>query len=111
MRRQDITVSSATASSPVPVNPQAQVFNIGMGCVISAGGSLTYTVQHTFDDIWDPAYNPATGNWFNHSVLVNKTSNADSTYTSPVTAIRVNVTVYASGSVTVTLLQSAGPGF
>lgn len=109
MRRQDITVSSLTASVPVPVNFQAQVFNIGVGCVLSPGASLTYTVQHTFDDIWSPTYNPATGTWFDHSVLVNKTANADSTYTSPVSAIRVNVTAYTSGSVTVTLLQSSGP--
>ena len=88
----------------------AQVFNIGIGCVITSGAMLTYKIQYTFDDIWSPSYNPATGNWFDHSVLVSKTANADSTITSPVTAVRVTVTAYTSGSVTVTFLQAASKG-
>lgn len=108
MRRQDVTVSSATSSSPIPVDTRAQVFNIGIGCVISPGAVLTYTVQHTYDDVYAAGYNPASGTWFDHAVLVSKTGNAESDYISPITAVRLTVTAYTSGSVTATFLQSSG---
>jgi hypothetical protein len=108
MRRQDVTVSSATASPPLPVDYRAQVFNIGIGCVLSAGASLTYSVQHTFDDVFAAGYNPSTDTWFDHATLTNRTTNANSSYDAPITAVRVNVTVYGSGSVTVTFLQASG---
>lgn len=108
MRRQEITVSSATSSNPVVVDYRAQVFNIGIGCVLSAGADLTYTVQHTYDDLYAAGYNPATGNWFNHSVLVNRTTNAESDYISPITAVRLTVTAWTSGSVTAVFLQASG---
>lgn len=110
MRRQDVTLSEATSSVPLPVDPKAQVFNIGIGCVISSGAVLTYKVQYTFDDVWLTTYSPSTGNWFDHPVLVSKTANADSTITSPVTAVRLVVTAYTSGSVTATFLQSSSRG-
>ena len=65
MRRQDITVSSATVSIPLPVDTQAAVFNIGIGCAITAGtyygrlGTLTGGIlpvdaaQLTYSLIWE----------------------------------------------------------
>jgi len=116
MRRQDVTVSSATASAPLPVDYRAQNFQIGIGCVLSAGASLTYKVQHTFDDVYAKdangvaTYNPATGNWFDHSTIVAQTANKDGNYAFPITAVRLVVTAYTSGNVTATFLQSSGQG-
>lgn len=110
MRRQDVTVSSATSSAPLPVDYRAQNFQIGIGAVVSAGGVLTYKVQHTFDDVYASGYNPATGNWFDHSTLVAQTASKDGNYAFPITAVRVTVTAFTSGSVTVTFLQSSGQG-
>ena len=110
MRRQEVTLSSATSSNPLPVDYRAQVFNIGIGCAISSGAVLTYSIQYTFDDVYASGYDPSTGNWFTHSVLTGRTTNADSSITSPVTAVRLTVSAYTGGSVTAVFLQSSGQG-
>src|SRR5690242_4662556 len=108
MRPVRVTVSSQAASAPVPLNNLVQPFNVGIGCVISAGASLTYTVQHTFDDVFSSTFNPSTATWFNHddSGLVSQTGNANGNVAFPVTAVRINVTAYTSGSVTMTVIQA-----
>lgn len=78
-------------------------FNIGVGCVVS--GTATYTVQHTFEDVTDPAFNPATATWFDNSGLTAQTGNANGNYAYPVNGISVNVTA-GTGTVTVYLLQA-----
>ena len=101
-----VTVSSATASQVIPMNTYAVPFNVGIGCDVSAGGSLTYTVQHTFDDVQSPSFNPSTATWFSNSTLVAQTTDKDGNYAYPVTGIRLLVTVWTSGSVTMTVIQT-----
>ncbi len=107
MRRQTITVGSATSSAAIPVDYRAQNFQIGMGCVVSGGASLTYKVQHTFDDVFDSSVTPT---WFDHSNITGQTANKDGNYAFPIAAIRLTVTVFASGSVTLTIMQASGQG-
>lgn len=106
MRPIRVTVSSATASNAIPLDQYISPFNIGLGVSLSAGASLTYTVQHTFDDIFSLTFDPATANWFSHATMVNKTVSFDGNYAYPVTAIRLNVTSYTSGSATMTVVQA-----
>jgi len=106
MRRQDVTVSAAGVSAPLPVDYQTDPVNIGFGCVISSGATLTYKVQHTYDDVYASGYNPSTGNWFDHPVVAAKTANADGSYLAPITAVRLNVTAFTGGNVTLQLLQA-----
>ncbi len=104
---------SAVAVSPVVVpdyranNPQ-----INVSVVLSVGASLTYTVQITTDDVFAPTYNPATGNWFPAPVaaLVAATTSQDANINTPITGIRLNVGVYASGTATMKVISSGGPG-
>jgi hypothetical protein len=96
MKPVTVTVSSQTTSAAVPLNHLINPFNVGIGCVVSGGGSLTYKIQHTFDGT----------NWFDHASLVTQTGNADGNYAFPVLQVRVNVTVWASGNVTVTFIQA-----
>lgn len=107
MRRQTVTVGSQTSSAAIPVDYRAQVFNIGIGCVISGGATLTYKIQYTYDDIFDSTVTPT---WFDHAVITGQTGNKDSTITSPVSAVRLTVTAYTGGNVTATLLQASGQG-
>lgn len=109
MRPIRVTVSSATVSNVIPLDQYISPFNLGLGVSLSAGASLTYTVQHTFDDIFSPTFDPATANWFSHATMVNKTTSFDGNYAYPVTAIRLNVTVYTSGSATMTVVQAGIP--
>lgn len=102
MRRQTVTVSSAATSVAIQVNNRAFNFQIGIGCVVPSG-TLTYKVQHTFDDIQDSAVTPT---WFDHSTITGKTANQDGNYAFPIAAVRLNVTAFTSGSVTMTLLQA-----
>lgn len=109
MRPIRVTVSSATVSNVIPLDQYISPFNLGLGVSLSAGASLTYTVQHTFDDVFSPTFDPATANWFSHATMVNKTTSFDGNYAYPVTAIRLNVTVYTSGSATMTVVQAGIP--
>ena len=102
MRRQSVTVGSAASSAPFLMDWNLPYFAVGFGCVISAGAVLTYKVQHTFDDILNPAVTPT---WFDHSSVTGQTANKDGNYAFPVTAVRLTVTAYTSGNVTLTLLQ------
>jgi hypothetical protein len=85
-------------------------FNLGIGVALSAGSTLTYSVQHTFDDVQAVGFNPATAVWYDHATLTAKTTSSDGNYAYPVTAVRLNVTAYTSGSATMTVIQAGVPG-
>ncbi|CAB4190572.1 hypothetical protein UFOVP1288_75 [uncultured Caudovirales phage] len=90
------TGSSATASMDQYISP----FNVGMGAVTS--GTINYTVQHTYDNIFDSAVTPV---WFDHATMASKTGNFDGSYAYPVAGIKVLVNS-GTGTVTLTLLQA-----
>jgi archaellum component FlaF (FlaF/FlaG flagellin family) len=101
-----VTVGSVASSNVIPLNTYGDPFNVGIGCDVSAGGSLTYTVQHTFDDVQSPTFNPATATWFSNSTIVAQTTDKDGNYAYPVTAVRLTVTAWTSGTVTMTVIQA-----
>ena len=103
-RPTSVTVSSQDASAWIPVDYKQTPFNIGMGVTLSAGATLTYTVQHTFDDIQDPN---AMINTFRNDGLTSQTTNEDGNYSFPVRAIRLNVESHTSGSATLTIRQGS----
>lgn len=109
MRPISVTVSSQTVSKPIPLDYYISPFNLGLGVSLSAGADLTYTVQHTFDDVWAPGFNPATAKWFNHATMVNKTTSFDGNYAYPVMAVRLSVSAYISGSATLIVIQAGIP--
>lgn len=185
MRPTSVTQSAAGPSAWVPVDYLAIAFGIGFGCSVSSGASLTYTVQHTFDDLGpgSPGTTPTTGfhyptggisqttttitvtdanhglsvgdfvqlqgcgsgmdgaytvasvtnanvytltsavsqsatassagfvcgaRVYNHPVVVGATARQDGNYAFPIRAMRVNVTAWTSGSVSLTVLQGVG---
>lgn len=104
MRSIVLSKTGAGSSSVAPLDTYRNPFNIGIGVVVS--GTVNYTIQHTFDDIQDPAVTPV---WFNHPTLVNLVANADGNYAFPVKAIKVLVNSGA-GTATATLIQAGMPG-
>lgn len=110
MRPIRVTVGAATVSQPIILDLYRDPFNVGLGVALSAGASLTYKVQHTFDDVFADTFNPATATWYDHTTLVSKTTSADGNYAFPITALRLNVTAYTSGSATMTTIQAGAPG-
>lgn len=110
MRPVRVTVYSQTASQPIPLDVNQSPFSVGVGVALSAGATLTYSVEHTFDDVWAAGFNPSTAVWFSNSGLAAKTTSLDGNYAFPVTAVRLNVTAYTSGNATMTVIQAGMPG-
>jgi hypothetical protein len=100
------TAKTAAATSAIyPLNWRQQDFQVSLALAIT--GTVNVTVQHTFDGLhgeYVTAYSGLT--WFPHSTLASKTASADGNYAFPVTAIRITVTAYTSGSVTFTVIQA-----
>ena len=101
-----VTVGSQTTSVTIPLDTYQDPFNVGLAVVLSAGASLTYTVQHTFDDVFASNFNPTTATWFPHATLAAKTASSDGNYAYPVVATRLNVTAWTSGTATMTVVQA-----
>lgn len=101
MRAQVVTVGSQTTSATLPMDWRQDPFAVGIGVVLSGGATLTYQVEHTFDDV----LGGATPTWFVHSTLTGQTTSKDGNYAFPVKAIRLNVTAYTGGNATMTVLQ------
>lgn len=98
-------VLGTNPSAVVPIDYNAVNFNVGFGCVV-VSGNPTYTVQHTFDNIFDPTITPT---WFNNTFVVNQTTNQDGNYASGITALRLAITSGA-GVVKVVVVQSSPGG-
>ena len=99
MRPQVISKTGTGTSAWIPMDYKQNPFNVGIGVVVS--GTVTYTVQHTFDDIFNPNVTPTA---FDHATLAAQTANKDGNYAFPVRAIRINNTL-GTGTTTMTLLQ------
>lgn len=94
-----VTQTGTGTSAWIPVDYTQANFGIGFGCVVS--GTVTYDIQHTFDNIQDSSITPTA---FTHVTVTGKTANQDGNYAFPIRAIRINITA-GTGSVTLTVLQ------
>lgn len=99
MRQQIATKTGVGSSNVLPMDLYISPFNVGFGVV--ATGTVTYTVQHTFDN----PQTVASPVWFSHPTIAAKSDNQDGNYAFPVAAIKVLVTAGA-GTATMTLIQA-----
>lgn len=99
MRQQIATKTGTGSSNVLPMDLYISPFNVGFGVV--ATGTVTYTVQHTFDD----PQTVASPVWFSHPTIAAKSDNQDGNYAFPVAAIKVLVTAGA-GTAAMTLIQA-----
>lgn len=93
MRSVTLTQTGAGSTNGYVADSYISPFNIGFGVVVS--GTVTYTVQHTFDGT----------NWFDHPDIAAETANADGNYAFPVLQVRLTVSS-GSGTATMTLIQA-----
>lgn len=103
-----VTVDANTANSVIvgttglcaspwyPVDRRSKDFGIGFGCEISTGGAMTYTVQHTFDDLQSLDETITT---FDHENVIDATASDDGNYAFSPAGIRLVVTAFTSGSI------------
>jgi hypothetical protein len=69
-----------------PVDRRLAPVNIGLGITQV---STTYTLQHTFEDIYASTFDPGTAVWFNHPSLTALAAAADGNYSMPIAAFRL----------------------
>lgn len=103
MRPIYLTTTGGAESAVSPMNLNTSPFNVGFGVTVS--GTINYTVQHTFDNVWDLNFNPATAVWFDHPTIASQSANKDGNYAFPVTAIRIKGNS-GDGTATMTLIQA-----
>ena len=98
MKTQTVSQTGTGSSSSIVTNTNTTPFNVGFGVV--ATGTVTYTIQHTFDS-------PGTGftTWYPHPTIAAKTDNQDGNYAFPVSGIKILVTAGA-GTATLNLIQA-----
>lgn len=101
MRPQVISITGTGTTAWIPVDYKQNPLNIGLGIVVN--GTITYDIEHTFDDILNPA-GALAPTAFKHSSLVAQTTNKDGNYAFPIRAIRINNTA-GTGTTTLTILQ------
>ena len=98
MQVQIVYKTGTGSSSSLVMNTNITPFNVGFG--VSVTGTVTYTIQHTFDS-------PATGftTWYPHPTIANEIDNQDGNYAFPVTGIKLLVTA-GDGTATLSLIQA-----
>ena len=99
MRQQYATKTGTGSSNVLATDLYISPFNVGFGVVVT--GTVTYTVQHTFDN----PQTVASPVWFSHPTIASKSDNQDGNYAFPVAAIKVLVTAGA-GTATMTMIQA-----
>jgi len=104
MRPITLSQTGAGSTTAAPMDHYISPFNVGFGVVVS--GTVNYTVQHTFDDVFDTSVTPV---WFNHPVIAAQTANQDGNYAFPVTAIRLTVNS-GTGTATIKIVQAGMTG-
>ncbi len=105
MKPVSVTVSSVTESDPIALDWRENDFKVALGVILTAGATLTYSVQHTFDDIQDSSVTPV---WLDNDGMTDLTATDDGNYAFPVKACRLEVSAYTGGSATLTVIQAGG---
>lgn len=99
MRPQVITQSGTGSTAWIPLDYKQSPFNVGFGVTVT--GTVNFTIEHTFDDIFDSSVTPVA---FSHSTVASQTAKANSNYAFPIRAVRVTVNS-GTGAAKLTLLQ------
>lgn len=112
MRPVRVALSNAVGSTaPIPLDINQSPFAVSIAVALTAGASLTYTVEHTYDDIYAPDFSPSTAVWWSQTSLTTKAVAAEGNYTYPVRAVRLSlVAPSSSGTATMTVIQAGMPG-
>lgn len=100
------TFAAPAASTTIcPVNAQLIRNGAGVGLILnfSSGAIATASVQVTGSQ--DPGSSTAV--WNNHDYLVNETGSQNGNIIFPVTAVRLYLSAYTSGTITLDLVQAA----
>jgi len=107
MRPVVYTVTGTEVSNVFVPDQYTSPFNVALSVLVT--GTVDYTVQYTFDNVFAKTYNPATGNWVDHPSLTAQTTTKDSNIAYPVQGIRIKCNSGA-GTARFTVIQAGGGG-
>ena len=88
----------------IPIDRDVAAFAVGFGCPVT--GTANYTIEYTFDDIFNPAVVSPTV--FPHPIVAAQTTNQPGNFAFPISAMRLTVNS-GSGSVALTVHQGNAP--
>lgn len=103
MRPVTLTQTGVGSTAPIPLDHRKNPFAVSLAITVS--GTVTYSVEHTLDDVFATGFDPSTATWFAHDDLSAKTVSEDGNYAFPVRATRLTVSA-GSGSASLTVLQA-----
>ena len=99
------SVTGVGASAVYQPDNYITPFNLAISVLVT--GTITYTVQYTFDDVFASGFSAASANWVDHPSLTAQTATKDSNIAYPVRGIRINNTA-GSGTARLTIIQAGG---
>ena len=105
MRPVRITQAGVGRSVVVPIDQYLNPTSIALGCAIISGSVTDYNIEHTFDDVFDENFNPATAVWHEHDTLNTLSANADGNYAFPPRGICINI-IAGTGTVQLDIVQA-----
>jgi hypothetical protein len=97
-----VGVDGKSVSNWYLLDRNVKPFNVGFGCDVT--GTLTYSVQHTFEDL--QVADISAVNVFTHGDVAAETTDQDGNYAYPCTAMRVIITAFTSGTLTLRAIQA-----
>lgn len=111
-----IAPAGTGASAPIILDQHLTSQDVGLAIVLSAGASLTTKVQWSLDDPYGVYATSYTVNatWFDDKNLITLVANAAGVPVNaaglrqPIRAVRLNNTIYASGTASLTAAQMGG---
>ena len=85
-----VGTSGRGASAWVPIDPYQVPVNVGFATEVGSG-TLDWTLQYTFDNVWDKSLLPSAVTLFADSAFTAKTTSLNGNFVAPCTAIRLQV--------------------
>ena len=96
---------SPLESQVIVLDKYATPLNVGLVVVVI--GTITYSVEHTFDDPFEDGFDPGTATWIVHPILNGLIATQDSNYAFPPQGCRL-ITTAGDGTAQLTVIQASG---
>lgn len=104
LQRTEIYTTTGTKGS-WNCDPSITPFNVNIACVLSAGGTVSYTFQYSYDVLDDPLLTDSDATWLDSNDLPAGTSaTGETNFSTPVARVRI-VIASLTGSLKMTMLQ------
>jgi hypothetical protein len=97
---------AATTSGVAALDHYISPFNVGVAVRVT--GTVNYTVQVTYDDVFASGFTAASATWFDNADATGQTASKAINITGPVRGIRVRQ-ASGAGSTSTTVLQAGRP--